>query len=156
MTPEQITLVQSSFERLRPNLAALAHQFYLDLFEREPALRPLFAADLAEQEARFAAKLTEIARSLPHLDVLLAHTRDLGARHAEYGVKVGDYRILGEVLLSTLGAFLGDSFDAAASRAWETGYNLIAESMLEGAALARFGRAGPSGSPATGEPRKAE
>ncbi len=42
MTPEQITLVQTSFERVGPRLPAMATRFYQELFRRDPALRPLF------------------------------------------------------------------------------------------------------------------
>ena len=137
MTPEQITLVQSSFERLGPGLPTLAPRFYQELFGRDPALRALFATDLAQQEASFADKLTEIVRAIPRLDELLTHTRALGARHAGYGVRAGDYQTVGAALLDALAAVLGDSFDAPTRQAWTLAYNLVAETMLEGAASAR-------------------
>jgi len=137
MTPEQITLVQSSFERLGPKLPAMAARFYQELFERDPALRPLFTTDPAEQQARFAEKLAEIVRAIPRLDELLTHTRALGARHAGYGVRVAGYQTVGAALLDALAAVLGDSFDAPTRQAWAAAYNLIAETMLEGAASAR-------------------
>jgi hemoglobin-like flavoprotein len=138
MTPEQITLVQSSFERLGPELADLATRFYQELFTRDPALRPLFTTDLALQKVRFAEKLTEIVRAMPRLDELLGHTRALGARHAGYGVRAVDYRTVGDALLGALAAVLGDGFDAATREAWAIAYNLVAETMLEGAASARL------------------
>ena len=100
MTPEQITLVQSSFERLGPQLPTMATRFYQELFARDPGLRPLFTTPLAQQEVRFAEKLTEIVRAMPSLDELLIHTRALGARHAGYGVRAADYETLGGALLA--------------------------------------------------------
>jgi hemoglobin-like flavoprotein len=137
MTPEQIELVQSSFERVGPDLPALATRFYQELFGRDPALRALFTTDMALQKVRFAEKLTEIVRAFPRLDELLAHTRALGARHVGYGVRVADYETVGEALVAALAAVLGDSFDAQTSEAWCIAYNLVAETMLEGAASAR-------------------
>jgi len=137
MTPEQITLVQSSFERLGPRLPAMATRFYQELFGRDPALRPLFTTPLPQQEVRFAEKLTEIVRAMPRLDELLTHTRALGARHVAYGVRAADYRTLGDALLAALAAILGDSFDPPTREAWALAYNLVAETMLEGAAAAR-------------------
>jgi hemoglobin-like flavoprotein len=137
VTPEQITLVQSSFERLGTQLPAMATRFYRELFARDPALRPLFTTPLAEQEVRFAEKLTEIVQAMPRLDELLTHTRALGARHVAYGVRAADYRTLGDALLAALAAVLGDSFDARTREAWALAYNLVAETMLEGAAAAR-------------------
>ncbi len=137
MTPEQITMVQSSFERLGPDLPVMAARFYQELFGRDPALRPLFTTDPAEQQARFAEKLTEIVRAMPRLDDLLGHTRALGARHAGYGVRAGDYQTVGAALLDAFAAVLGDSFDPPTRQAWTLAYNLVAETMLEGAASAR-------------------
>ena len=137
MTPEQITLVQSSFARLGPELPTLATRFYHELFGRNPALSALFTTDLSVQEVRFAEKLTEIVRAMPRLSELLGHTRALGARHAGYGVRAADYRTVGDALLAALAVVLGDSFDAPTREAWDIAYNLVAETMLEGAAAAR-------------------
>jgi hemoglobin-like flavoprotein len=133
MTPEQITLVQSSFDRLGPDLPELATRFYQELFARDPGLRPLFTTDLELQKVRFADKLTEIVRSIPRLTELLGHTHALGARHVGYGVHVADYGTVGDALLAALAARLGDTFDPVTREAWLTAYNLVAETMLQGA-----------------------
>jgi hemoglobin-like flavoprotein len=137
MTPEQITLVQSSFERLGPQLPAMTTRFYQELFRLDPAVRPLCTTDPAEQEARFAVKLTELVQAMPRLSELLVHTRALGTRHVAYGVRAADYQTVGTALLAALAAVLGHSFDAATREAWALAYNLVAETMLEGAASAR-------------------
>ena len=137
MTPEQITMVQSSFDRVGPELPTLATRFYQELFARNPALRSLFTTDMAEQKVRFSRKLTEIVWAMPRLAELLTHTRALGARHVGYGVRVADYRTVGDALLAALAAVLGDSFDTPTREAWILAYNLVAETMLEGAAAAR-------------------
>ena len=108
MTPEQIGLVQSSFERLGPRLPAMTTRFYQELFALDPDLRPLFTTDMAVQKVRFAEKLSEIVRAIPRLDELLAHTHALGARHVRYGVRVADYRTVGDALIAALAAELGD------------------------------------------------
>jgi hemoglobin-like flavoprotein len=137
MTPEQISLVQSSFERVRPQLPAVATRFYQELFRSDPDLRLLFTTDMTEQKARFTAKLTEIVRAIPSLDDLLGHTRELGARHAGYGVRATDYPTVGAALITAIAAVLGPGFDDQTRQAWELAYNLVAETMLEGAASAR-------------------
>jgi len=137
MTPEQITLVQSSFRRLGPDLPALTVRFYQELFERNPALRPLFTTDMGEQRVKFAQKLSEIVWSMPRLSELLIHTRALGARHVGYGVRATDYQTVGDSLIAALAAVLGDEFDAQTREAWVLAYNIVAETMLEGAASAR-------------------
>lgn len=137
MTPEQITLVQTSYQRLGPRLPDMAARFYTELFRRDPALRSLFTIDLAEQQVRFARKLTELVEAIPRLDELLAHTRALGARHVGYGVRAVDYQTVGAALVDALAAVLGDGFDPETRQAWVLAYNLMAETMLDGAASAR-------------------
>jgi hemoglobin-like flavoprotein len=137
MTPEQIALMQSSFKRLGPDLPAVTARFYEELFQRDPTLRPLFTTDMAEQRVRFAQKLTEIVRSMPRLGELLVHTRALGARHLGYGVRATDYQTVGDSLIAAIAAVLGDEFDAATREAWVLAFNIVAETMLEGAAEAR-------------------
>ena len=137
MTPEQIALVQSSFKRLGPDLPAVTARFYEELFQRDPELRPLFTTDMAEQRVKFAQKLTEIVRSMPRLGELLVHTRALGARHVGYGVRATDYQTVGDSLIAAIAAILGDEFDAETREAWVLAFNIVAETMLEGAAEAR-------------------
>ena len=137
MTPEQITLVQSSFQRLGPDLPAVTARFYQEVFQRNPSLRPLFPSDLTELRVKFAQKLTEIVRAMPRLGELLTHTRALGARHVGYGVRAADYQTVGDSLIVALASVLGEEFDAATREAWELAFNIVAETMLEGAAAAR-------------------
>ena len=42
LTPQQITIVQSSFHSLQPMSATAAELFYKRLFEIDPAIAPLF------------------------------------------------------------------------------------------------------------------
>ena len=58
MTPEQIALVQSSFDYVGPDLPDLATRFYQELFLAAPALRSLFPADLTSLQGHFEAALT--------------------------------------------------------------------------------------------------
>jgi hemoglobin-like flavoprotein len=137
MTPEQITLVQSSFERLGADLPAMTALFYQELFRRDPSLRPLFTTDMAEQRVKFAQKLTEIVRTMPRLGELLSYTRALGARHVGYGVRAADYQTVGDSLIAALAGVLGEEFNAPTREAWVLAFNIVAETMLEGAAAAR-------------------
>src|SRR5262249_28695584 len=92
---------------------------------------------MAEQRVKFAQKLTEIVRSMPRLGELLTHTRALGARHVGYGVRALDYQTVGDSLIAAIAAVLGDEFDAATREAWVLAFNIVAETMLEGAPEAR-------------------
>ena len=49
MNPEQITLVQNSFNLVEPIAEIAAGLFYNRLFELDPSLRPMFKNDIKEQ-----------------------------------------------------------------------------------------------------------
>jgi hemoglobin-like flavoprotein len=52
-------------------------------------------------------------------------------------VRVADHETVRDPLLGALAATLGDGWDVPTREAWVTAYNLVAETMLEGAASAR-------------------
>ena len=59
--------------------------------------------------------------------------RQLGARHANYGVRDEHYATVGSALLWTLEQGLGDKFTPAVHDAWLTVYELLAGVMQMGA-----------------------
>src|SRR5262245_25313536 len=57
MTPEQIALVQDSFQRVSARSDELAADFYRRLFIADPAARELFTTDMALQRIKFMREL---------------------------------------------------------------------------------------------------
>ena len=77
MTPENILLVQSTFEVLAPDAERFAATFYARLFELEPRLRGMFRGDIADHheqrrvfrhQAQGPACPRETLRKIPLLD----------------------------------------------------------------------------------------
>ena len=133
MTPEQVLLVRDSFakvEALGDRAAALFHD---RLFELDPSLRPLFRSDPATQRAKLLAALQTVVGALDRLDRILPVVRDLGRRHAQYGVEPEHYATVGAALIWTLGQGLGPDFTVATRRAWVAAYSLLAWTMIAAA-----------------------
>jgi nitric oxide dioxygenase len=137
MTPEQLQLVQRTYAQAGEHIAELSAAFYDRTFTLAPELRDLFPEDMTAQRTKFTDELAEIIAAVNNLDTFVGRTRVLGARHLEYGTRSGHYRIMGEALLGALGDVLGDDMTPEAVEAWELAYNLVAETMLQGAAEAR-------------------
>lgn len=129
MTPEQITLVQASFSRIEPLADTVAELFYERLFASDPALRPLFMGDMAEQRRKLMTMLGLVVRGLDRLEQLLPAIEALGRRHAIYGVRDDHYATVGSALLWTLEQGLGDDFTPATRDAWATAYGTLAGAM---------------------------
>lgn len=134
MTPDQIALVRTSFADVQPMAAIAARNFYARLFELDPALRPLFSSDMAEQGRKLMSMLglaVGLLEDLPKLDAALQR---LGQRHAGYGVRQSHYDTVGQALLDTLQALLGPTFTPPVKAAWAALYGHAAQTMHDATA----------------------
>ena len=136
MTPSQKMLVQTTFVQVVPIAEQAAALFYGRLFEVDPSLRPLFKTDLKEQGQKLMQMLGTCVGKLDALEELLPAVRELGAKHAGYGVTDKDYETVGGALLWTLEKGLGAAFTPEAKDAWATTYGVLASTMKEGARAA--------------------
>jgi nitric oxide dioxygenase len=130
MTPEQINLVQSSFEKVVPIADDAAALFYARLFEIAPEVQPLFKGDMADQGRKLMMTLGTVVRSLDRLDSVMLAVKALAVRHAGFGVKPRHYEPVGFALLWTLQQALGEAFTPETSEAWAKAYGLLSEAMI--------------------------
>lgn len=133
MTPEQITLVQESLRKVAPIAEAAAELFYARLFELDPNLRSLFRKDMKVQGHELMAMIAAAVNGLGNLEQLLPLVRELGVRHAGYGVLRKHYDTVGAALLWTLDRGLGADMTAETRRAWAAAYGLLAAAMIDAA-----------------------
>jgi hemoglobin-like flavoprotein len=133
VTPEQIHRVRNSFATMAASQAQAAALFYRRLFELEPGLRPLFKRDMKAQGVRLMASLREMVGALDQLERVLPAVRELGRRHAAYGVRPEHYATVGEALIWTLEQGLGAAFTRETRRAWIDAYAGLAWPMIAAA-----------------------
>jgi len=132
MTPDQITLIRASFDKVRPISEDAAALFYGRLFEIAPEVRPLFkAADMPEQGRKLMATLAVVVNGIDNLPALLPAVERLGARHAGYGVADEHFAPVGAALIWTLEQGLGDGFTPETREAWVTAYGALAGVMKD-------------------------
>ncbi len=134
MTPEQKILVRDSFALVVPIAPAAAAMFYDRLFELDPTLRPLFKGDMTEQGRKLIAMIATAVNNLDRLDQIVPAVRELGKRHAGYGVKDAYYDTVASALLWTLEKGLGSSYTPATQDAWVACYGVLSGEMKSGAA----------------------
>ena len=138
MSPQQIALVQQSFAKVKPIAATAAALFYERLFQMDPALRPMFrGGDMARQGQMLMSMIGAAVAGLRNLEALTPVVRQLGARHAGYGVKTEHYATVGGALLWTLQQGLADDFRPETRDAWAAAYGLLSDVMQVGAMEAR-------------------
>lgn len=136
MTPTQIELVQSSFQKVLPIADTAADIFYARLFEIGPEVRPLFPEDMREQKKKLLKLLAMAVNGLNRVEEVVPALQACGARHNSYNVKLEQYDTVGAALLYTLGKGLGDDFTPEVEEAWTECYSLVAGVMKEAQASA--------------------
>jgi nitric oxide dioxygenase len=129
MHPEQIKLIESSFASVLPIAEEAGKLFYERLFVLDPALRPLFKGDMAEQSRSLMRMIAVAVNGLDHVETIVPALKALGIRHAAYGVVDRDYETVREALLWTLERRLGDGFTPDIAEAWSAAYGLLAQTM---------------------------
>jgi hemoglobin-like flavoprotein len=134
MTPETVALIKASWAKVKPISDQAAGLFYDRLFEIYPEVRPLFKGDMQEQGRKLMAMINTAVSALDDLDPAVPVIKDMGARHAGYGVSPEDYDKVADALLWTLEQGLGDDFTPEVKAAWAEVYGVLAGTMLAGAA----------------------
>lgn len=131
MTPDQASVVQSSFRQVVPIAQAAAELFYNRLFEIAPETKPLFAkADMAEQGRKLMATLGVVVAALKRPEEVVPAAEALARRHVGYGVTEAQYGAVGAALLWTLRQGLGEAFTPEVEAAWTAAYDLLAGVMI--------------------------
>src|SRR5258706_265190 len=144
MTPEEILLVQATFDVLLPISTAVAERFYQHLFDVAPAVRSRFPGDMRGQYDKLMAVINAAVHGLWDPDTLVPILQQLGRRHVGYGTHPADYDLVGEVLLHTLRHYLGTQFTMEVEAAWTTAYTFIATTMQAGAVEGTSMSGGPN------------
>ena len=130
MTPEQLAVVRESYRSLGSDATSMATGFYERLFAADPSTQALFTDGPEIMAVKFVAELDAIVEAIASFDDFRARVADLGARHAAYGVQVKHYRAVGDALVASLAAHLGERWDDSLESAWRRAYNLVAETMM--------------------------
>src|SRR5215212_11291464 len=134
MTPDQITLVQSSLPSILAIREAAATLFYDRLFEIDPTTRPLFSGvDMTQQGSKLMAAIAMVVGSLRRLETVERDIQKLAQRHVTYGVTSAHFESVGAALLWTLEQGLGSAFTPELRDAWTAAYGLLSRAMVEAA-----------------------
>jgi hemoglobin-like flavoprotein len=133
MNPAQIQLVQTSFAKVAPIATVAADLFYARLFEIDPSLKSLFKGDLKRQGQMLMSMIATSVRGLSNPDGLIPVLRNLGQRHAAYGVTDAHYATVATALIWTLEQGMGADFTPEVRGAWVAAYELMADTMMQAA-----------------------
>jgi len=128
------TILRDSFELVVDRRPDLTIRFYEILFERNPALAPMFRGDRSAQAKMLAGAIAAVLDHLDDASWLTTTLGELGARHIDYGVTTAMYDQVGDALLATLAEVAAEAWTAEVAEQWTLAYGAIAGLMQAGAA----------------------
>jgi methyl-accepting chemotaxis protein len=134
ITDPDIHALETSFDLLAPRGEELMDEFYTRLFERAPAVTPLFAnTDLHRQKAMLLGTLVLLHKSLRNLERIVPRLQALGARHVTYGAVPEHYPIVADALIDAMASVAGPAWTPQHEAAWRNAFAIVAATMREGA-----------------------
>jgi hemoglobin-like flavoprotein len=125
-------LLETSLSLVADAEEGLTLRFYAILFERHPAVRPMFGADIGPQAAMLRGAVVAV---LDHLDdaAWLGDTLGgLGAKHAEWGVTAPMYAAVAECMIAAMEELGGPAWTPEMTAAWTDALGAVASLMLAG------------------------
>ena len=131
MTRDEAELVQHTWHSVLPVGDTFAELFYGRLFALDADLRRLFRDDMVEQGRNLTAMLSVASANISRPEKISVALRQLGKRHAAYGVRPEHFALVEDALLFALEHALIDVFTAEVKAAWQAAYALLTSMMLE-------------------------
>lgn len=110
----------------------LTTRFYEILFDRYPAVRPMFSADTARQAKMLRSAIVSVVEHLDDPVWLTETLGELGARHAGWGVLAEMYDAVTECMVAAIAERGGDAWTPQMTDAWVEALDAVAGLMLLG------------------------
>lgn len=130
VSQEDIVLVQTSWEKVKPISVVAADLFYTKLFELDPEARALFTGNMEEQGVKLMNMITVAVDNLNSLENVVDVLKESGRRHVDWGVKDSQYATVGAAFLDTLDKGLGEDFTPEVKQAWTNVYGVLSSTMI--------------------------
>jgi hemoglobin-like flavoprotein len=96
MIPEQVDLIQHSFDAIWPVRRKLASLFYSRFFELAPDAKQLFPNDMERQHLKLMDMIAAIVGALDKRELFQSIIRHTGRQHAQFGVKSSHFIAFGD------------------------------------------------------------
>ncbi|MEE3852059.1 globin domain-containing protein [Gordonia sp. LSe1-13] len=110
----------------------LTVRFYEILFERYPAVQPMFRRDTKLQAEMLRTAIVSVIDNLDDGEWLTSNLGSLGRRHSEMGVTPPMYDAVGECMIAAMAEIGGDDWTPEMSAAWTEALTAVSSLMLAG------------------------
>lgn len=110
----------------------LTTRFYAILFDRYPAVRPMFSEDIGRQAKMLRSAIISVVDHLDDPTWLTETLGQLGARHSSWGVVAPMYDAVTECMVAAMAEIGGTSWTDQMTDAWIEALDAVSGLMLRG------------------------
>lgn len=133
-----VAIVAETFQRAKQEnggTRALGLRFYERLFEKYPAVRPLFNTPPEEQHTKLMASVAAIVASVTNPEIMLPYLHAMGIRHLKYKTLTEHYPAVNENFVAVLGEHLSQEgeWTEEMKKNWELAMETVSNIMIEAA-----------------------
>jgi hemoglobin-like flavoprotein len=128
------TILKESWHLVEDRQDRVAAHFYARLFLANPNLRDLFPVQMDVQRSRLLGAIVAAIQNSDDPEQLDGYLRALGRDHRKFHVVPEHYAQVKVALLDALRTYAGEQWSSLYEQAWSDVYDLIAETMIRGAA----------------------
>jgi len=111
----------------------LTPRFYDLLFERYPAVRPMFSSDIGPQAEMLRSAIVAVLDHLDDAEWLGTTLGHLGEKHAGWGVTAEMYDAVAECMIAAMEELGGAEWTPEMTAAWTEALTAVATLMIAGA-----------------------
>ena len=135
MTPEQVNLINQSFDEMWPIRRNLAAQFYSRFFETAPDARRLFPDDMGRLHLKLMNTIAAIVGALDNRALFHSIIGHTALQHARFGMTSSQLTAFGDALIWSLEQQLGVAFTPVLREAWIALYKEMQTEMINAAKI---------------------
>lgn len=133
-----VELIAETFNRAKTEnggLRTLGLRFYERLFEKYPAVKPLFNTPPEEQHKKLMASVGAIVASVTEPEKMIPYLHAMGIRHIQYGTQAAHYPAVQENLVAVLAEHLSveGAWTPEMKENWETALQVVSDVMIQAA-----------------------
>lgn len=133
-----VALIAETLERAKREnggLRTLGLRFYERLFEKYPAVKPLFHTPPEEQHKKLMASIGAIVGAVTQPEKMVPYLHAMGIRHLAYKTENAHYPAVKENLLAVLGEHLSveGGWTEEMRASWDAALDTVANVMIEAA-----------------------
>ncbi len=123
---DTVFLVQSTLEKVFPQLDKFTNQFFKEFYKLDPSLKEKFnKVDQKNKKQMVANMIGFLTQGINNFDAIISSIQEMNERHLARNIKPEYYPVAGKALVKVLENYLGEDFTPSVKQTWIEFYEQI-------------------------------